>query len=228
MNSLSTVEKQISKLERAMKGNSSLEFTYKALKQALAHLSDGIPLYRSKLELEDHQVLKDFSLLTDKPVLAVVNIDEDQLVDPKRILDPVVSELDGMEVLAMCVQLEAEAALLGEDERSEILMELGIGEGALPRFIRSAYRLLGLCSFFTTGEKESRAWTFRMGSTAPECAGRIHTDFEKGFIRAETIAWDELIEIGSWLEARNVGRVRSEGKEYRPNDGDVMEFRFNV
>ena len=225
---MSTVEKQISKLERAMKGNSSLEFTYKALKQALAHLSDGIPLYRSKLELEDHQVLKDFSLLTDKPVLAVVNIDEDQLVDPKRILDPVVSELDGMEVLAMCVQLEAEAALLGEDERSEILMELGIGEGALPRFIRSAYRLLGLCSFFTTGEKESRAWTFRMGSTAPECAGRIHTDFEKGFIRAETIAWDELIEIGSWLEARNVGRVRSEGKEYRPNDGDVMEFRFNV
>ncbi len=109
-----------------------------------------------------------------------------------------------------------------------MLEALGLGEGALARFVRSAYHLLGLRTFFTTGEKESKAWTFREGSNAPECAGRIHTDFQKGFIRAETIGWQVLLEQGSWLKATEAGLVRSEGKEYRPEDGDVMEFRFNV
>jgi hypothetical protein len=128
----------------------------------------------------------------------------------------------------MCVQLEAEAALLSDVERTEMLEGLGLGEGAWPRFVRAAYHLLGLRTYFTTGEKESRAWTFRAGSSAPECAGRIHTDFQRGFIRAETIGWDVLLEQGSWARARESGLVRSEGKDYRPVDGDVMEFRFNV
>jgi ribosome-binding ATPase YchF (GTP1/OBG family) len=126
------------------------------------------------------------------------------------------------------VQLEAEAVLLDPDERAEMLDALGLGEGALVRFVHSAYSMLGLRTFFTTGEKESRAWTFRAGAKAPETAGVIHTDFERGFIRAECIRWDELLEIGSWSGARDVGKLRIEGKDYEVQDGDVLEFRFNV
>jgi ribosome-binding ATPase YchF (GTP1/OBG family) len=109
-----------------------------------------------------------------------------------------------------------------------MLEGLGLGEGALFRMVRSAYHLLGLRTFFTTGDKESRAWTFRDGSTAPVCAGRIHTDFQRGFIRAEVIEWEQLLELGSWNAARDVGKLRLEGKDYVASDGDVMEFRFNV
>jgi ribosome-binding ATPase YchF (GTP1/OBG family) len=128
----------------------------------------------------------------------------------------------------MCVQLEAEAAQLSLDERAEMLEALGLGEGALLRFVHTAYHLLGLRTFLTTGEKESRAWTFKAGWKAPRCAGVIHTDFERGFIRAEVIAWDELIDIGSWSKARDVGKLRIEGKDYEVVDGDTIEFRFNV
>jgi ribosome-binding ATPase YchF (GTP1/OBG family) len=128
----------------------------------------------------------------------------------------------------MCVQLEAEAAMLDADERAEMLEGLGLGEGALPRFLHRAYRLLGLRTFLTTGEKESRAWTFRAGSKAPQCAGVIHTDFERGFIRAEVIRWDELLDLGSWSRAREAGKIRVEGKDYVVEDGDVLEIRFNV
>ena len=113
-------------------------------------------------------------------------------------------------------------------KRQEILEALNLGEGALPRFIQRAYHILGLRTFLTTGEKESRAWTFRTGSTAPEAAGRIHTDFQKGFIRAETIQWDQLLETGGWAQAKEEGKIRVEGKDYIVQDGDVMEFRFNV
>jgi ribosome-binding ATPase YchF (GTP1/OBG family) len=128
----------------------------------------------------------------------------------------------------MCVQLEAEAAQLDAEERAEMLEGLGLGDGALPRFVRSAYHLLGLRTFLTTGEKESRAWTFSAGWKAPRCAGVIHTDFERGFIRAETIGTEELLDIGSWAKARDLGKIRSEGKDYEVADGDVIEFRFNV
>jgi hypothetical protein len=128
----------------------------------------------------------------------------------------------------LSIQLEAEAAQLDEESRSELLEELGLGEGALPAFLHAAYEMLGLRTFFTTGEKESRAWTFRAGARAPQAAGVIHTDFERGFIRAEVIRWDELLELGSWSAARDVGRLRVEGKDYEVVDGDVVEFRFNV
>jgi ribosome-binding ATPase YchF (GTP1/OBG family) len=145
------------------------------------------------------------------------------------VVAPVQAELgDRAEVVGACVQLEAEAALLDADERREMLDGLGLGEGALPRFVYAAYLQLGLRTFFTTGEKESRAWTFRAGSKAPQAAGRIHTDFERGFIRAEVIHWDELLELGSWSNARDVGKLRVEGKDYEVQDGDVVEIRFNV
>ncbi|MEC9394690.1 MAG: redox-regulated ATPase YchF [Actinomycetota bacterium] len=225
---LDTAEKQLDKLRRAAKGDPSLGPVIAALAEAVDLLGEGVPLYRSDMDASARAGLKPFFLLTDKPVLAVVNLDEEQVVNPDEALAPVVAELDGAEVIGMCVQLEAEAALLPEIDRVEMLEGLGLGEGALPVFVRAAYHLLGLRTFFTTGEKESRAWTFRAGSSAPECAGRIHTDFQRGFIRAETIRWDVLLDQGSLPKAREAGLVRSEGKEYRPEDGDVMEFRFNV
>ena len=161
--------------------------------------------------------------------MAVVNIDESQLDTVDEVIAPVVAEMGGAaEVIGACVQLEAEAVLLDESERAELLEALGLGDGALARFLRSAYLMLGLRTFLTTGEKETRAWTFRAGAKAPQAAGVIHTDFERGFIRAECIQWDELLESGSWAKARELGKARVEGKDYVVQDGDVMDFRFNV
>ncbi|PZS16759.1 MAG: redox-regulated ATPase YchF, partial [Acidimicrobiales bacterium] len=126
------------------------------------------------------------------------------------------------------VQLEAEAAQLDTASRVELLEGLGLGEGALPRVVRAAYHLLGRRTFLTTGDKESRAWTFRAGAKAPECAGVIHSDLQRGFIRAEVIRWDTLLELGSWAAARDAGKLRVEGKDYEVADGDVLEIRFNV
>src|SRR5437588_6041496 len=173
--------------------------------------------------------LRPFFLLTAKPVLAVVKIGEDQLAEAEALAAPVGDALGASaEVLAACVQLEAESAALDAAEKAELLEGLGLGVGALPRVIRAAYDLLGLHTFLTTGDKESRAWTFRAGAKAPECAGVIHTDLQRGFIRAEVIRWDELLELGSWTAAKAAGRLRVEGKDYEVVDGDVLEIRFNV
>ena len=226
---LETVESQIAKKRKAAKADRSLQPEVDALEAALAVLEEGTPLYRSALREADRLALKPFFLLTNKPVLAVVNVGEDQIDEVDDVIAPVQDELgDAAEVIGACVQLEAEAAQLEGDERVEMLEGLGLGEGALPRFIRTAYHLLGLRTFFTTGEKESRAWTFRAGSKAPQAAGRIHTDFERGFIRAEVIRWDELLDVGAWSKAREIGTLRIEGKDYEVQDGDVVEFRFNV
>jgi ribosome-binding ATPase YchF (GTP1/OBG family) len=168
-------------------------------------------------------------LLTTKPVLAVINLGEDQVEDADTLIKPVAAELgDAADVLGVSVQLEAEAARLDEADRKELLEGLGLGEGALPRVVRAAYHLLGRRTFLTTGDKESRAWTFRAGAKAPECAGVIHSDLQRGFIRAEVIYWEELLALGSWSAARDVGKLRVEGKEYVVADGDVLEIRFNV
>ena len=226
---LEAVENQIAKRRKAAKADRSLADEVAALDAAEAVLSEGTPLYRSDLDPDVRALLRPYFLLTNRPVLAVVNVGEDQLDDVATVVKPVEDELDGRaEVLGMCVQLEAEAAQLTLDERAEMLEALGLGEGALVEFVHAAYHLLGLRTFFTTGEKESRAWTFRAGWKAPQCAGVIHTDFEKGFIRAEVIHWDELIDLGSWSKARDVGKLRVEGKDYEVADGDVMEIRFNV
>lgn len=194
-----------------------------AMDLAIGVLGDGIPIYRSGLDAEQRALLTSSFLLTTKPVFFVVNIGEDQLDRADEIVEPF-----GENALAVCVQLEAEAARLDPEERSELLEGLGLGEGALPRVARTAYHLLGRRTFFTTGDKESRAWTFRSGSKAPECAGVIHSDLQRGFIRAEVIHWDELLEIGAWQRAKELGRLRVEGKEYEVIDGDVLEIRFNV
>ena len=226
---LETVERQIEKRRKAAKQDKSIAEEVVALGAALEYLAEGTPIYRSDLPAADRELIQPYFLLTNKPVLAIVNVGEDDLdaIDDK--VAPVLAEFGGHgEVIGMCVQLEAEAGQLDADERSEMLEGLGLGEGALPRFLNTAYRMLGLRTFLTTGEAESRAWTFRAGSKAPKCAGVIHGDFERGFIKAEVIHWDELLEIGSWSKARDVGKLRVEGKDYEVADGDVMEFRFNV
>ncbi len=227
---LETLEKQIYKKRKAARADKSLLDEVTAAEAAIEVLSEGTPLYRTKLADDIRENLAGYYLLTNKPVLALVNIDEDQLDEVDAVVQPVIDELGGASksVFGACVQLEAEAAQLDPEDRAEMLDGFGLGEGAVPRFIAAAYRELGLRTFFTTGEKESRAWTFRAGAKAPECAGVIHTDMNRGFIRAEVVHWDELLEVGSWSKARDVGKLRSEGKEYVVSDGDVMEIRFNV
>ena len=188
-----------------------------------------MPVYRSGLSGEQRAALGPAFLLTNKPVLAVVNLGEDQVGDADALVKPVAAELtDTADVLGVSVQLEAEAARLEPVERTELLEGLGLGEGALPRVARAAHHLLGRRTFLTTGDKESRAWTFRAGARAPECAGVIHSDLQRGFIRAEVIRWEELVELGSWNAAKTAGRLRVEGKDYEVADGDVLEIRFNV
>ncbi|MFM8267591.1 MAG: DUF933 domain-containing protein, partial [Ilumatobacteraceae bacterium] len=230
---LETVEKRLTQVQRQAKLDKSAGAELEALQAAHDALVEGTPLYRAGLKAEWRATLQPYFLLTNRSVLAVVNVGENELdqipAAEERVRAEFASAGDNVEVIGMCVQLEAEAAAIADPvERAEMLEGFGLGEGALFRMVRSAYHLLGLRTFFTTGEKESRAWTFRAGSSAPECAGRIHTDFQRGFIRAEVIHWDELLELGSWQRAKEVGRIRVEGKDYHPVDGDVMEFRFNV
>ena len=227
---LATVESQALKRRKAAKLDKTAASEVAALESARLVLAEGTPIYRSDLDPGTRELLRSAFLLTDKPVLAVVNVGEEDLDRVEDLAKPVRDRMDGFaEVLPMCVQLEAETAQVADDaERLELAQALGLGEGALPRFVHAAHHLLGRRTFLTTGEKESRAWTFRAGAKAPECAGEIHTDLQRGFIRAETIRWDELLEFGSWAKAREAGRIRSEGKDYEVEDGDTLEIRFNV
>lgn len=224
-----TVEAQLDKRRKAARADKSLQAEVDAMAEALDVLHGGTPIYRSALSAETRQALKPIFLLTNKPVLAVVNLGEDQVAGVDAWVKPVEAELGGAaDVLGVSVQLEAEAAQLEPAERAELLEGLGLGEGAFPRVVRAAYHLLGRRTFLTTGDKESRAWTFRAGARAPECAGVIHSDLQRGFIRAEVIRWDELLDLGSWAKAKEAGRLRVEGKDYEVVDGDVLEIRFNV
>jgi ribosome-binding ATPase len=223
---LASVEGRLYRQSRASKGDKSLAAEIAALERAAAILGEGVPLYQSDLSAEERAHLAPAFLLTDKPVLAVVNIGEDQLDDADTLAAGIA--LGDDDVLAVCLQLEAEAAALDPEARTEMLEGLGLGIGVVPRVARAAYHLLGRRTFLTTGDTESRAWTFRAGAKAPECAGVIHSDLQRGFIRAEVIDWRELLEIGSWTKARDQGRLRVEGKDYVVEDGDVLEIRFNV
>jgi ribosome-binding ATPase len=224
-----TVDGQFEKRRKAARADKTLTAEVEALERAKIELDAGVPIYRSSLSAADRVLLRTVFLLTNKPVLAVVNLGEDQVADADSIVKPVAEEL-GIhgEALGVSVELEAETAQLAPEERAELLEGLGLGEGAVPRVARAAYHLLGRRTFLTTGDKESRAWTFRAGAKAPECAGVIHSDLQRGFIRAEVIRWDELLLLGSWHRAKEVGKLRIEGKDYEVVDGDVLEIRFNV
>lgn len=226
---LASVDGQLDKRRKAARADKRLAAEVTAMEHAHDVLQEGIPLYRAGLDPEEAPARRGLFLLTDKPVLAVLNVGESQLDKADELAAPVAAQLEGHgDTMAVCVQLEAEASRLEPQDRAELLQGLGLGEGALARLAGAAYQLLGRRIFFTTGDKESRAWSYRAGATAPECAGVIHSDLQRGFIRAEVIRWDELLECGSWAAAKTAGKLRLEGKDYHVSDGDVLEIRFNV
>ena len=222
---LASVEQRLAKQKRLAKGDKTLGPELDALERAIAVLGDGTPVYRSDLTADERDLLGPVFLLTNKPVLAVINIGVEQLDDA----DAIAKQL-GDDALSVCLELEADPDVVAAQgvERAELLADLGVPESVVPRLARAAYQLLGLRTFLTTGDKESRAWSFRAGAKVPECAGVIHSDLERGFIRAEVIRWDELLEVGSWAKAKEQHKLRVEGKEYVVADGDVLEIRFNV
>ena len=186
------------------------------------------------VELTDDELkaIKGLHLLTIKPMLYVANVSEDEVADPSENkyvkLVQEYAAAEGAQVITICAKIEEEISELEDEEKKEFLNELGIAESGLDQLIKASYSLLGLATYFTAGVQEVRAWTFLKGMKAPQCAGIIHTDFERGFIRAETVAFDDLVEYGSKSAAKEAGRVRAEGKEYVVQDGDVLEFLFNV
>ncbi|MBC7167035.1 redox-regulated ATPase YchF [Phenylobacterium sp.] len=228
---LESLEKRVVNLEkRAKVGDKESAATLRLVKLALDQLNEGRPARAAKIDAEDEKGWRMLQLLTSKPALYVCNVDEASAATGNELSEKVAQKArqDGAETVVISAQIEAEIALLDAEERTEFLETLGLEEPGLNRLIREAYKLLGLQSYFTAGPKEARAWTIPVGATAPQAAGVIHTDFEKGFIRAETIAFDDYVKFNGEAGAREAGKLRQEGKEYVVHDGDVMNFRFNV
>ena len=227
---LETVERNLQRAEKVAKtGQKEALQKRDYLKRLHAHLAEGLPARTSESSDAERPWLKELHLLTAKPVMYVANVNEDGF-DGNEYLERLqaLAEREGAEVVAVCAAIEAEIAQLEEADKAEFLAELGQDEPGLHRVIRAGYRLLGLQTFFTAGEKEVRAWTTRIGATAPQAAGEIHTDFQKGFIRAEVIAYEDYIAHRGEQGAKEAGRLRLEGKDYVVQEGDVMHFRFNV
>ena len=227
---LESVEKAIDKAAKQSKSGDKKMLARKELLERLkAHLDEGKPARSMTLDDDERREIRDLFLLTVKPTLYVANVTEDGFDDNPN-LDTVraLAASEGSEVVAVCAALEAEIIQLEPAERAEFLAEMGLQETGLDRVIRAGYKLLGLQTYFTAGPKEVRAWTVRVGATAPQAAGVIHTDFERGFIRAEVIGYDDFVTCGGEQGAREAGKLRSEGKDYVVKDGDVIHFRFNV
>ena len=230
---LDTVTKRFENLKRKLRGGDKETIkVVEVLEKARDHLEAGTPIRAMSVANEDRVRLNDLHLLTGKPVMYVANVDEDNIADP--FANPMVQEVKqyaeerGSEVVAICGKIESELAELSGDERTEFLADMGLAEPGLNRVIRAGYALLDLQTYFTAGEKEVRAWTFRKGALAPQAAGVIHTDFERGFIKADVYHYDELVEFGSENAVKDAGKMRLEGKSYEVKDGDIMHFRFSV
>ncbi len=227
---LDTLEKALLKTTKAAKSGDKTEIHKQhVITTAKTHVNDGKPIRSLKLDPIDQAILDELHLLTAKPTLYIANVDESGADN-----NPYVAQLntiannEGAEVVTICASLESEIAALADDEKQEFLTELGVNEPGLNRVIRAGYKLLGLITYFTAGPKEVRAWTVPQGASAPQAAGRIHTDFEKGFIRAATISFTDFIQHKGEHGAKEAGKLRLEGRDYIVQDGDVMHFRFNV
>ena len=227
---LATVEKALHRYRKpAQAGDKDAKVLVATLDKAMAQLDQGKPVRGLELSKEERANLKPFCLITAKPVLYVANVAETGFADNPH-LDAVraLAAREGAEVVALCAAMEAEMIDLADDEKQLFLADVGLDEPGLNRLIRAAYKLLGLQTYFTAGVKEVRAWTIHAGDTAPQAAGVIHTDFERGFIRAQTIAFDDFIVCKGEQGAKEAGKMRAEGKEYVVRDGDVLNFLFNV
>jgi len=229
---LDTVTRAAERLGKQAKAGADKELLAKRqiLERLIGHLNEGRAARTLALSGEERARLKEYNLLTMKPVLYVANLDESALKSGNVHLRKVeeLAAAEGAACVPVCAAIEAELAQLGEADRREFLIELGLEEPGLNRLIRAGYTLLGLQTFFTTGPKETRAWTIPVGATAPQAAGVIHTDFEHGFIRAEVIAYQDFIDCGGEQAAKERGKWRLEGKDYVMQDGDIVHFRFNV
>ena len=227
---LDSVDKALNRAERtARTGDKEAIAKKDVLGRISAHLNQGKPARSLALSADDKTLVRDLFLLTLKPVMYVANVREDGFRDNPfldRVRERAASE--GAEVVAVCAAIEEELAQLEDADKLAFLTDMGLQEPGLNRVIRAGYSLLGLQTYFTAGEKEVRAWTVKVGSTAPQAAGVIHTDFERGFIRAETIAYDDYVRLKGESGARDAGKLRLEGKDYLVREGDVLHFRFNV
>jgi GTP-binding protein YchF len=227
---MASVEKALLRVQKSAKSGNKDDLRKKeVLERLTVHLDSGKPARSLGLEAEEILLIRDLFLLTLKPAMYIANVDENGFTN-NPLLDRVcaMAEEEGAMVVPVCAAMEAEIALLDEADREEFLAEMGLNEPGLNRVVRAGYRLLNLYTYFTAGVKEVRAWTIPVGATAPQSAGVIHTDFEKGFIRAEVIAYDDFIAYKGEQGAKDAGKWRLEGKEYVMQDGDVVHFRFNV
>lgn len=231
---LQTIENRLSKVERKVKNtnDAATKAEFELLKRAQELLLKNLPVSKLERNPEEDSLLKGFHLLTDKPVIYVANIDEQYVSNPQesqhylKVVD--YAQERNCPVVAISAQMEQELSTLDEQESQMLLDEMGVSEPGLDKIVRTAYNILNLKTFFTVGADEVRAWTFHDQMTAPQCAGVIHTDFQKGFIRAETYTYDDIMQYKTELAVKEAGKLRLEGKEYRVKDGDILHFRFNV
>ena len=227
---LETVEKQMHKAQKQAKGGDKDAKTLMTVcEKILPHLNEGRPVRSADLSDDEMDVVATLHLLTIKPTLYIANVAEDGFENnPWLETVRAIAAAENAEVVPICNKIESEIAELEDDEKAEFLEELGLAEAGLDRVIRAGYALLGLQTYFTAGVKEVRAWTIPVGATAPQSAGKIHTDFEKGFIRAETVSYEDFVANDGWVNSKTNGKMRLEGKDYIVKDGDVLNFRFNT
>lgn len=230
---LDLVEKRLSRVEKQAKADKSLALEVEVLKKVKEVLEQGKAARSLDLSEEENKILRSYQLLSSKPIIYVANVSEDDIADDGAS-NKMVSDVreyaakEGSDVVVISCEIESQIQSLDDDEKELFLEELGLKSSGLDKLIRASYSLLGLISYLTSGPMETRAWTIKKGTKAPQAAGKIHTDFERGFIRAETVSYDDLVKSGSMTAAREHGLVRSEGKDYVVQDGDVILFRFNV
>jgi len=227
---LDSVERALQRAQKAAKGqNKDAQAMIPVLEKLLPLLSEGEPARAADLSADERKTIRSLNLLTLKPTMYIANVEEDGF-ENNPLLDTVreQAEKENASVVPICAKIESEIAELDDEEKADFLADLGMEEPGLNRVIRAGYQLLGLQTYFTAGKKEVRAWTIKIGATAPQAAGVIHTDFEKGFIRAQTIAYDDYIAGNGEQGAKEAGKMRAEGKDYVVQDGDVLNFLFNV
>ncbi len=233
LSDIEILDRRIDRSSKALKGDKSLAKEVEFLKRLRSQLENGVNARAVENDEEEREIMQSVALLSSKPVIYACNMSEEDFasgIEENERYKAVraIAEAEGAEVLPICAELEAEISSLSKEEKELFLSDLGIEKGGLDLLIQRSYSLLGLISYLTAGQPEVRAWTIKKGTKAPQAAGKIHSDFERGFIRAEVISYDDLIACGSMQAAKEKGLVRSEGKEYVMNDGDIVLFRFNV
>lgn len=229
---METLEKRIDRTKKMLKADKKYAQELVVLEKIQGALANGKPARSVALTDEEKEYMKETMLLTSKPILYIANVSEEQLENTdndeqvKKVKE--IAKTENAEVISLCVKIEEELTILDEQDKIEMLNELGLQESGLDKVIKASYKLLGLMSFLTAGEPEVRAWTIKIGTKAPEAAGKIHTDIQRGFIRAEVVSYDDLIREGSMNAVKEKGLLRSEGKDYIMQEGDIVLFRFNV